>query len=79
MPIKLLYIGIGGAAILLMVIAILSTEKMGIGRGMLMALVGTLWIWIAGVILSEAIGRTNWSPLSGMTLIAVTLLIIIST
>ena len=78
MPIKLLYIGIGGAAILLTVIAVLSTEKMGLGRGMLMALVGTLWIWIAGVILSEAIGRTNWSPLSGMTLIAVTLLIIIS-
>jgi putative OPT family oligopeptide transporter len=78
MPIKLLYFGIGGAAILLTVIAVLSTEKMGLGRGILMALVGTLWIWIAGVILSEAIGRTNWSPLSGMTLIAVTLLIIIS-
>jgi len=78
MPITLLYIGIGGAAVLLTVIAVLSTEKMGIGRGILMALVGTLWIWIAGVILSEAIGRTNWSPLSGMTLIAVTLLIIIS-
>jgi len=78
MPIKLLYFGIGGAAILLTVIAVLSTEKMGIGRGILMAVVGTLWIWIAGVILSEAIGRTNWSPLSGMTLIAVTLLIIIS-
>ena len=78
MPIKLLYFAIGGAAILLAVIAVLSTEKMGIGRGLLMAVVGTLWIWIAGVILSEAIGRTNWSPLSGMTLIAVTLLIIIS-
>ena len=78
MPIKLLYFAIGGAAILLAVFAVLSTEKMGLGRGLLMALVGTLWIWIAGVILSEAIGRTNWSPLSGMTLIAVTLLIIIS-
>ena len=78
MPIKLLYICVGGAAILLTVIAVLSTEKMGLGRGILMAVVGTLWIWIAGVILSEAIGRTNWSPLSGMTLIAVTLLIIIS-
>jgi putative OPT family oligopeptide transporter len=43
-----------------------------------MAALGTLWIWIAGVILSECIGRTNWSPLSGMTLIAVTLLIIIT-
>lgn len=78
MPIKLLYIAIGGAFVLLSVIAVLSTEKMGLGRGLLMAFVGTLWIWIAGVILSEAIGRTNWSPLSGMTLIAVTILIVIS-
>ncbi|MDX1460077.1 MAG: OPT/YSL family transporter [Xanthomonadales bacterium] len=78
MPIKLLYLAIGGATILLAVMAVLSTEKMGLGRGVLMAIVGTLWIWIAGVILSEAIGRTNWSPLSGMTLIAVTILIFIS-
>lgn len=78
MPIKLLYFAIGGAAILLAVMAVTSTDKMGLGRGVTMAVVGTLWIWIAGVILSEAIGRTNWSPLSGMTLIAVTILIFIS-
>jgi len=78
MPIKLLYFAIGGAALLLSVMAVLSTEQMGIGRGIVMALVGTLWVWIAGVILSEAIGRTNWSPLSGMTLIAVTILIFIA-
>jgi len=78
MPIKLLYVAIVGAAILLAVMAVLSTEKMGLGRGLVMALVGTLWVWIAGVILSEAIGRTNWSPLSGMTLIAVTILIFIA-
>ncbi|MDH3915615.1 MAG: OPT/YSL family transporter [Chromatiales bacterium] len=78
MPIKLLYFAISGSAIVLMAIAILSTEQVGIGRGIAMALLGTLWIWIAGVILSECIGRTNWSPLSGMTLIAVTLLIIIT-
>jgi putative OPT family oligopeptide transporter len=78
MPIKLLYIAIAGAAVLLAVMAVMSTEEMGLGRGVLMAVVGTLWVWIAGVILSEAIGRTNWSPLSGMTLIAVTILIFIS-
>jgi len=33
---------------------------------------------MAGVILSECIGRTNWSPMSGMTLIAVTILIVIT-
>ncbi len=78
MPIRLLYIAIAGAAVLLAVMAVLSTEKMGLGRGLVMAVIGTLWVWIAGVILSEAIGRTNWSPLSGMTLIAVTLLIFVS-
>ncbi|MGB5209043.1 MAG: OPT/YSL family transporter [Gammaproteobacteria bacterium] len=78
MPIKLLYVAVVGAAIVLAVIATLSTDQMGIGRGIAMAVLGTAWIWIAGVILSECIGRTNWSPLSGMTLIAVTLLIIIT-
>jgi putative OPT family oligopeptide transporter len=78
LPIKLLYFAIGGAAILLFVIATLSTQEMGIGRGLLMAVLGTLWIWMSGVILSECIGRTNWSPLSGMTLIAITILIFIA-
>lgn len=78
MPIKLLYVGIVGATILLFVIAITSVKEMGIVRGAAMALVGTLWIWVAGVLLSECIGRTNWSPLSGMTLIAVTILVVIS-
>lgn len=78
MPIRLLYLAVAGAAILLFVISIFSVQEMGILRGCLMALLGTLWIWVAGVILSETIGRTNWSPLSGMTLIAVTILIVIS-
>jgi len=78
MPIKLLYMAVGGAAILLLVMAIMSVQEMSLARGIAMAVTGTLWIWIAGVILSEAIGRTNWSPLSGMTLIAVTILIFIT-
>ncbi len=78
MPIRLLYIGITGAVILLFVTSILSVKEMGIIRGGLMAIFGTIWIWVAGVILSECIGRTNWSPLSGMTLIAVTILVVIA-
>ena len=78
MPIRLLYIGIASAMILLFVIAVMSVKEMGLIRGALMAVFGTIWIWVAGVILSECIGRTNWSPLSGMTLIAVTVMIIIS-
>lgn len=78
MPIKLLYFAIAGAVVLLVTIAINSVSTMGFGRGLVMAVAGTLWVWIAGVILSEAIGRTNWSPLSGMTLIAVTIFIFIA-
>ncbi|MDH4107247.1 MAG: OPT/YSL family transporter [Gammaproteobacteria bacterium] len=78
MPIRLLYLAIIGAAVLLGFIAITSVDSVGIARGVGMALLGTLWIWMSGIILSEAIGRTNWSPLSGMTLIGVTLLIILT-
>jgi len=78
MPIKLLYVGIAGATVMLFIVAITSVREMGIVRGAGMALMGTLWIWVAGVILSECIGRTNWSPMSGMTLIAVTILIVIA-
>jgi putative OPT family oligopeptide transporter len=78
LPIRLLAFGVAGAFVVLLVMAVLSTEHMGIGRGLAMALLGTAWIWVAGVILSECIGRTNWSPLSGMTLIGVTLLIFVA-
>jgi len=78
MPIKLLYVAIVGAAVVLAIIAVMSVESVGIIRGIGMALLGTLWIWMSGIILSEAIGRTNWSPLSGMTLIGITLLIIMT-
>ena len=51
---------------------------MSLATALLMAILGTVWIWIAGVIVAECVGRTNWSPLSGMTLIAVTILIVIA-
>jgi len=78
MPINLLYVAIGGAVVLLCYMAVTAVDTIGIGGGIAMALLGTLWIWMAGIILSEAIGRTNWSPLSGMTLVGITLLIILT-
>lgn len=78
MPIKLLYLAIVGGAIAMIVIAFLSSSEMTIGRAVLMAVLGTLWVWVAGVIVSECVGRTNWSPLSGMTLIAVTIVVLIA-
>ncbi len=78
MPIFLLYGAIVGGALALIAIAFLSSNEMTLWRAALMAVLGTLWIWVAGVIVSECIGRTNWSPLSGMTLIAVTIVVLIA-
>jgi len=78
MPIRLLYYGIAGGVVVLIGICYKSVTEMTLWRAALMAVLGTAWVWVAGVIVSECLGRTNWSPLSGMTLIAVTILLIIA-
>ena len=78
MPIRLLYFAVAGGFLLMLFLAEFSVGEMTLLRGAAMAVLGTLWVWMAGVILSECIGRTNWSPLSGMTLIAITILIFIA-
>jgi putative OPT family oligopeptide transporter len=78
LPIQMLYMGVAAAFVVLAIIAWTTVAEVGLARGLLMALLGTLWIWVAGVVLSECIGRTNWSPLSGMTLIGVTIMILVT-
>ena len=78
MPIKFLYTMIVIGGLIMIGIAFMSSPEMNWTTAILMAVLGTLWVWVAGVIVSECIGRTNWSPLSGMTLIAVTILIVIA-
>ncbi len=78
MPIRLLYLAVAAGIVVLFVMAAASTDQMGIGRALLLAGLGALWIWLAGVILSECVGRTDWSPLSGMTLVAITLMIVVT-
>lgn len=77
-PVRLLAVILIAAVLVLAVTAVTSAANVGVGRGILMAVLGSLWVWVAVILLSEAVGRTNWSPLSGMTLIAVTLLILIT-
>jgi putative OPT family oligopeptide transporter len=78
LPIQMLYMGVAAAFVVLAIISWTAVAEVGLIRGLTMALLGTLWIWVAGVVLSECIGRTNWSPLSGMTLIGVTLMILVT-
>jgi putative OPT family oligopeptide transporter len=78
MPIRFLYAAIGAGLFVMVFIAFTSVPEMTLGRALTMAVLGTLWVWVAGVVVAECVGRTNWSPLSGMTLIAVTILILVA-
>lgn len=80
MPIWLLYTGIAAGVVVLTAVCLYSVDDphMTLWRAVPMAVLGTVWVWVAGVIVSECLGRTNWSPLSGMTLIAVTILLVIA-
>jgi uncharacterized oligopeptide transporter (OPT) family protein len=74
MPIKLLYGGVLIGSLTLVGLCMFTVPDMTFGTALMMAALGVVWVWVAGVIVSECVGRTNWSPLSGMTLIAVTIL-----
>lgn len=67
------------------VTAPLSADRKGILSGMnphvragIIAIVGALWIWFAGIIIAQCTGMTDWSPISGMALLTVVLVMLLS-
>jgi putative OPT family oligopeptide transporter len=67
------YLGMVGAFVLLFVAAALAPGVSLVTAGII-AVVGALWLGLAGVIVATATGHTDISPLSGLALIAVTLM-----
>jgi len=47
-------------------------------RAAIVALVGVAWIWFAGIIIAQCTGMTDWSPISGMALITVILILLLA-
>jgi uncharacterized oligopeptide transporter (OPT) family protein len=47
-------------------------------RAALIAVIGALWIWFAGIIIAQCTGMTDWSPISGMALLTVVLVMLLS-
>lgn len=47
-------------------------------RALIIALVGALWIWFAGIIIAQCTGMTDWSPISGMALLTVVLIMLLA-
>ncbi len=58
--------------ILVLVAAKLSGgEGVGWGTALMVTVFGGAWLWLAGLVVAQTTGRTDWSPLSGLALIAI--------
>ena len=42
------------------------------------ALVGTAWMWFAGIVIAQCTGMTDWSPISGMALVTVMICLVMT-
>ncbi|MFH1723788.1 MAG: OPT/YSL family transporter [Elusimicrobiota bacterium] len=76
-PIKVLYFGLVASVILLFFSAYMASD-ISVARAAVISIVGTVWIGVAGLIVAQATGLTDISPLSGLALIAVTLILAIT-
>ncbi|MEM7622969.1 MAG: OPT/YSL family transporter, partial [Planctomycetota bacterium] len=47
-------------------------------RAAIIAIVGVLWIWFAGIIIAQCTGLTDWSPISGLALLTVVLVLLLA-
>ena len=54
--------------------ASMLTPGVSIGQAVISSIVGTIWLGLAGLIVAQACGMTDISPMSGMALISVTLM-----
>ena len=73
-----LYAGILGSVVVLYLAAITSSGAISHLQAIGISLVGTIWLTLAGLIVAQATGMTDISPLSGMSLIGVTLMYFMS-
>jgi len=73
MPLQVL-----GAGVVIAVILFFAAAKMtpgvSVGQAVLASLIGTVWLGLAALIVAQATGMTDISPMSGMALISVTLM-----
>lgn len=76
MPFPVLIIGLV-ASVILFFTAAYMVEGVTVGQAILTAIIGPLWMGLAALIVAQATGMTDISPMSGMALISVTIMMFI--
>lgn len=63
-----------GLLLLFLSVKLVGAENVSWGTALVVTAVGALWLWIAGLVVAQTTGRTDWSPLSGLALIAIAIM-----
>ncbi len=63
-------------AFILFVASSYFTSDISLPTAIFISIVSTIWLMFAGIIVSQATGMTDWTPISGMSLIAVAILML---
>ena len=75
-PVKTVIIG-GLSAVVLFFIGSYASGGVTIAQALFSSVIGTVWLGLAGLIVAQATGMTDISPMSGMALISVTLMMVL--
>ncbi len=75
LPFSVISIGfVVGLAGLFLSAKLSGGEHVSWGTAALVTGVGGVWMWLAGLVVAQTTGRTDWSPLSGLALLAIALI-----
>ena len=78
LPLKVLYFAVVAAFVILFFAAGGTIAGGSVGQALLIALVGTAWMWFAGIVIAQCTGMTDWSPISGMALLTVMICLLLA-
>ena len=78
LSLKILYVAVAAAFVVLFLAARGTIADGSIGQALLIAAVGTGWIWFSGIIIAQCTGMTDWSPISGMSMLTVMICLFLS-
>ncbi len=76
MPFWVLLVG-AGAALVFFFVATWSTPGVSLTQAVLVAALATLWLGLAGLIVAQCTGLTDMTPVSGIALISVTMMMVV--
>jgi putative OPT family oligopeptide transporter len=66
-----------GLALVLVAAKTSGGDAVGWGTALTLTVAGGAWLWLAGLVVAQTTGRTDWSPLSGLALIAIAIMMAI--